>query len=95
MKYWAGLLLIVAACASRVVVDGFSLTEYEWSWHESIIRRQASFDLGCPEPDVKLTVLAYNGDHATNVGATGCDQRVRYVHLFSPGQRDGQWVRQR
>ncbi len=49
-------------------------------WLEERLKRQASFDLECPEQQLTLTGLdEYNVPR--NYGVTGCGLRARYVFM--------------
>ncbi|MCY1008354.1 hypothetical protein OV079_22910 [Nannocystis pusilla] len=69
----------------ELVVDGFTLNPDPWLEDRQKIAQRASFDLNCPADKIGLTVLAVGGngmwfdDWATQVGASGCDQRVVYI----------------
>lgn len=87
----AGLvLLVMIGCAPTLMVNGFTLDEYQWKRDRWIVHRQATFDLDCPAGDVTLTVLNAGSVGATNVGAAGCTRRVRYLRLGNTEQ----WIRQ-
>jgi len=96
IKRWAWVLLFVAGCLqTTMIVNGFTLDAEGWKQDSWILRRQAAFDLDCPQDEVTLTVLDYDFRRrvATNVGASGCDKRVRYLHVATSNFQSD-WVRQ-
>ncbi|MDC0721400.1 hypothetical protein POL25_31120 [Nannocystis sp. bb15-2] len=68
-----------------MAVDGFTLNPDPWLQDRQAIAQRASFDLNCPAEKLALTVLAVGGngmffdDWATQVGVSGCEQRVVYI----------------
>jgi hypothetical protein len=95
-KYLACVVLILMSCAARTMnVNGFTLKADDWERDRWIIRQQAAFDLGCPKDELTLTVLNhdYYNATATNVGASGCDKRVRYIRVTTKSSAE-EWVRQ-
>lgn len=87
------VLAVLAACGHRqpdpppFVVDGFTLNPDPWVQDRQTIAQRASFDLNCAPEKLTLTVLAVGGngmyfdDWATQVGVSGCEQRVVYVRV--------------
>ncbi len=49
---------------------------------EALLRKQASFDLGCPRPQIELSVIGANDK---SMGAVGCGKRTSYLYVFGAG----------
>ena len=49
------------------------------------VTSRASFELSCPEEEIRLTVLSTDGPRklAKQIGAEGCDQKLVYVYFVS------------
>jgi hypothetical protein len=49
------------------------------------VSSRASFDLSCPQDELRLTVLATSGARklASQIGVTGCENKVVYVYFAS------------
>lgn len=49
------------------------------------VTSRASFELSCPQDELELTVLSTEGARklASQIGVTGCGQKVVYVYFFS------------
>lgn len=93
MKLWGCVAaLVLVGCAATMQVNGYPLDAEEWRYNADVIRRQAAFDLSCAYQSIELTVLRVDGDAATNVGATGCAKRTRYVRAREAFQYV--WIRQ-
>lgn len=80
----------LAACHSTppLVVDGFTLNPDPWFQDRQSLLQRASFDLSCDPATMSMRVLAVGGngmyydDWATQVGVSGCEQRVVYVRTL-------------
>ncbi|APR88311.1 hypothetical protein A7982_13660 [Minicystis rosea] len=49
---------------------------------QAVLRKQASFDLSCPAPQIELNVL---GADYKSVGAVGCGKKTSYLYVFKVG----------
>jgi len=79
---WAAIL---AGCVKVATVDGFTFREEAGAEMLNELRTRASFDMGCPAQELRLTVLSVDYPERPryasprSVGVTGCDKQLTYV----------------
>ena len=82
---------LVVGCAGQLIDSGgFHVSK---KWFEDDVRQikpRAAFEMGCPQEQIELVVLAVaNGQSAQpiSIGATGCGKKLVYVEIRGP-----EWV---
>jgi hypothetical protein len=88
--------LLASLAASIVGCAAFAASQPgtpEWfQAQRASMHQRASFDLSCPEKELKFVPLGDSADgfyangNYTTIGAAGCGQKATYVHI------DGKWV---
>ena len=78
------------AAGQAIEMDGFTLEKAKTEELLGKLERRAAYDLGCPGPELKYTVLAVHDDAGADmpkqVGVNGCDRWATYTMEFFPSR---------
>ncbi len=85
------LFLGVGCAAGQAIeMDGFTLEKAKTEELLGKLERRAVYDLGCPGPELKYTILAVHDDAGADmpkqVGVNGCDRWATYTMEFFPSR---------
>jgi hypothetical protein len=89
-----GLLLAAlgaSACGPRhqvIVVNGIQVYDNRWRQVIDQLGPRASFELGCPGPQLQFILLRMQGRAPVEVGVQGCGHSAVYLRLLMTDQ----WV---
>lgn len=84
--------LFGAGCAAgrTIEMDGFILEKDKTNELLGKLQRRAAFDLGCPGPELRYTILAVHDDAGADmpkqVGVNGCERWATYTMEFFPSR---------
>lgn len=89
----SAFLAVGCATGRTLEMDGFTLEKAKTEELLGKLERRASFDLGCPGPELKYTILAVHDDAGADmpkqVGVNGCERWATYTMEFIPNRFGG------
>ncbi|MCG8590388.1 MAG: hypothetical protein MJE66_13955 [Proteobacteria bacterium] len=72
-------LLALAACRSKITVNGIEVYENYWKQATTAIEPLATFQMDCPAEQLEYLLLKRTGRAPTQVSVQGCGQKALFV----------------